>query len=79
MKMKIQKWGNSLGLRIPKAFASEAEIENGSEVEMQMEEGTLVIFPVVRKRSLKSLLNEITPENLHGEIDDGPAKGGEVW
>ena len=45
MQTRIQKWGNSLGLRIPKAFAEEAGVEAGSEVDLSLEDGELIIRP----------------------------------
>ena len=80
MRTRIVKWGNSLGLRIPKSFAEEVRIGVGSAVELTLEDGRLVIRPVPRPEpSLASLLEGITDENLHPEVDtDGPV-GGEAW
>ena len=80
MQTKIKKWGNSLGIRIPKNFAQEAGIQEDSEVDLTVEDGELVIRP--RKRptySLKSLLKGVTKKNLHSEIDSGDPIGNEVW
>jgi antitoxin MazE len=78
MKARIQKWGNSLALRIPKTFASEAGLEADSPVEISVEEGRLVIAPV-KPITLDELLARVTKENLHGEIQTGPAVGKEAW
>jgi antitoxin MazE len=68
MKTRVQKWGNSLALRIPRAFADELELANGSPVAMSVEEGALVIKPDRdRMWALDSLLSEITDENVHPE------------
>jgi len=80
MVTKVRKWGNSLAVRIPKALAREIEAECGCEVNLEVENGRLVITPVKRPRyTLKELLAGITPENLHGEVDWGPPMGREVW
>jgi len=66
MKTKIQRWGNSLGVRIPKPFADELALEDGSPVEIVVEHGWLALRPVIRKRyELDELLAEIRPDNLH--------------
>lgn len=80
MKVQIQKWGNSLALRIPKSFAVESNIEQGSTVEVSLEGGKIIVFPVVEQDfSLDQLLAEVTPDNLHGEIDTGASVGKEAW
>ena len=80
MRAQVQKWGNSLALRIPRSFAAETEIEQGSEVELSLEEGRLVMTPVEKKAySLDRLLAGVTPNNLHTEIDTGPSVGKETW
>lgn len=80
MQTKIQKWGNSLGLRIPKAFAEEAGVEAGSEVDLSIKDGELVISPARRKRYLlKDLLRGVSAKNLHGEVATGLALGREEW
>jgi antitoxin MazE len=80
MKTRVQKWGNSLALRIPRAFARESKVVQGSAVELTVEEGRLVITPVrTASYSLKALLAGVTNQNLHTEIDTGPAAGQEVW
>jgi antitoxin MazE len=76
----VQKWGNSLALRIPKAFAEETHIHDGSSVELRLQAGNLVIRSV-RKKSfrLDDLLKDITPNNKHRTIDTGAAVGQEIW
>jgi antitoxin MazE len=80
MHTKIQKWGNSLGLRIPKAFADEVGVRAGSDVDLSIESGDLVVR--VRRPGavdLEEMLVRVTPDNVHGEIDVGPPTGREVW
>ena len=80
MLTKVQKWGNSLALRIPKTWALEARLENNSEVEISLFEGKLVITPVVTiQEDLAHLLSGVTKENLHNECDTGKAAGKENW
>ena len=80
MRTRVQKWGNSLALRIPKAFATEIGLQRNSPVEVSLVNGQLVIVPVVEPvLTLEYLLAQVTEHNLHGEIDTGPAVGKEVW
>ena len=78
MSVKIQKWGNSLGVRIPKAVIKKVNLSEHSEVEVESKNGMIVIFPAKKQYSLESLLNQITRNNLHHE-DDFKAEGNEVW
>ena len=80
MKTSVQKWGNSLALRIPKSFATEVGLQRETPVEISLANGKLVITPVAKpKPNLKQLLAKITKENLHHEIDIGSAIGNETW
>lgn len=80
MKTRIQKWGNSLALRIPKTFAVEAHLEQDAVVDLSLIDGKLVVSPIpVPAVTLEQLLAGITEENLHGEVSTGPALGNEAW
>jgi len=80
MRTRVQKWGNSLALRMPKSFAAEVGFKKETSVEISMADGKLIIAPVTeRKPTLKQLLARITAENLHHEVDTGPAMGNETW
>ncbi len=80
MHTKIQRWGNSLGLRIPKSFAEQIEIEAGSEVDLLVKEGEVIIRPRRGPRyNLSDLLHGITAKNIHEEIETGGSVGREVW
>jgi antitoxin MazE len=80
MNTKIQKWGNSLGLRIPRAPALEAQIEEGSIVEISVIDGGLLVRAVRRKQyRLADLVKGIRPDNVHGEITSGKPVGREIW
>ena len=80
MRTRIQKWGNSLALRIPKAFATEVGLQRETPIEVSLADGKLIITPVANpKPTLKQLLAKVTRENLHHEVDTGPAVGNETW
>jgi len=80
MKTQVQKWGNSLALRIPKPFAEEVGLAPNSVVEVSLAQGKLVIAPVIKPRyTLKQLLKRVNKRNLHLEVDSGPAVGKEAW
>jgi len=80
MQAKIQKWGNSLALRIPKAFAVDTQLENDSLVEIFVVEGQIIVKPLVKPDwTLEELLAGINKKNIHNEIDTGNATGNEVW
>lgn len=80
MKTRVQKWGNSLALRIPKSFATEVGLGIDTSVEMSLEEGKLVIVPVAEPQfTLEQLLTQVTEENVHTETDTRHAVGKEAW
>lgn len=74
---QIQKWGNSLGVRIPKAIAIQAGIEEGALVDFQIEGDRIIIRR--KQPTLEMLLSQITPENLHKEVSTSDAVGREEW
>jgi len=79
MKTKVQMWGNSLAIRIPKPFALEINLEENSEVNVTIVDGQIVVEPVKSAVSLDDLLKRVNKKNLHEEVDWGPAVGKEVW
>jgi antitoxin MazE len=80
MRRKVQKWGNSLAIRVPKPFAREIGLEQDSEVDISLADGQLVVSPVeVHSYTLEGLLAGVTQDNLHGEVFTGPAVGNEAW
>jgi antitoxin MazE len=80
MLTKIQKWGNSLALRIPKAFANHVQLENDSVVEVSLVEGQIVITPVATPTwTLEQLLAGVNKNNIHHEVNSGQAIGREIW
>jgi antitoxin MazE len=78
MKATIQKWGNSLGVRIPSMMAKDLMLENGSEVEL-IEEADKIIIQPQRTLLLDALLDAINETNLHSEIDVNGPIGNEAW
>jgi antitoxin MazE len=80
MKTQVQKWGNSLALRIPKAFAANLGLGQNSPVELSLEDGNLVVRPSsIQRYELSDLLTRVTEANLHSEQDYGDAVGSEEW
>ena len=80
MLARIQKWGNSLGVRIPKSLAVEAQVEAGSTVDIRVENGDLIIRPVRRRRYvLSELIEGVSSRNLHEEISTGDPIGRDAW
>jgi antitoxin MazE len=85
MKVEFQKWGNSLAVRVPSAFAREVGAAAGKRAELTIENGALVVrVPAAQSRKrrryrLEDLVADITPENRHAAINWGPPVGNEVW
>lgn len=80
MQATIQKWGNSLAVRIPKAFVKEARVASGTAVDLSVDDGRIVIDPHTKPEyRLEDLLKGITKRNRHTEIETGDAVGQEVW
>ncbi len=80
MRVQIQKWGNSLALRIPKPFAEDVAVKEGTIVDLSVSKGKVIAAPVRKKRAtLKQLLARVNKGNLHREVDFGPSVGRESW
>ncbi len=80
MRIQIQKWGNSLALRLPKVFAREAKVRQGSAVELSLTGGKLILTPVSKPSyTLKSLLMRVNKRNVHHEENFGHSTGQETW
>jgi len=80
MQSRIQKWGNSLALRIPKSFAREIGLDRDVPVNVSLEDGRLIVAPITEPPlTLELLLEQITGDNIHREVGTGPAIGEEVW
>jgi antitoxin MazE len=80
MQTKIQKWGNSLALRIPKSFALNVSIKQNELVDLSIDKGKIIITPIAQKKySLAELLEGVSENNLHSEFDTGAPAGKEIW
>ena len=80
MRSRVQRWGNSLALRIPKPFADEIGLAENSSVQVMIKEGMLVVSPDREPEwRLEDLLEKVTEDNIHGEWETGPAEGAEPW
>jgi antitoxin MazE len=79
MLTHVSKWGNSLGIRLPKSLLKDLGISVSSKVAISVQDGCIIIKPVSRDYDLDELVEGITPENRHGEMDWGPSVGAEVW
>ena len=78
MQVRVQKWGNSLAVRIPRPLAEDADVKEGTVLNL-VSEGKVVATPVERKKlSLRQLLAKVTRKNLHAEVDFGPSVGREI-
>lgn len=71
MRTKVQKWGNSLAVRLPKTIAETAGIYQGTELILSVQDETIVLKPKKKEPSLQELLSEITSENRHDEAITG--------
>ena len=75
----VQKWGNSLAIRIPHALAGQLDITEGTTVDLCVRDGELIVRPDRSpKLSLSALLKDCKPSQLHGETDLGIDVGREV-
>ncbi|SMC09512.1 AbrB/MazE/SpoVT family DNA-binding domain-containing protein [Nitratiruptor tergarcus] len=68
MTVKINKWGNSYGIRLSKQILKSLNLQENSEIDIEIRDGKIILTP---KKSLQSLLSQITPQNVHHEIDFG--------
>lgn len=80
MTTTIQKWGNSLAVRIPKPFAEEVRLKSGTLMDISVQDGEIVLKPGTRARpSLAALLKGVRKGNLHSETSFGQPAGREAW
>ncbi|WP_339252884.1 AbrB/MazE/SpoVT family DNA-binding domain-containing protein [Sporosarcina sp. FSL W8-0480] len=73
---QIKKWGNSLGIRIPKTVSDKLMLREDSEVYLYVENDRLIIEP--KRKSLQTLVDDITEDNIHREVEFGKSEGGEA-
>jgi antitoxin MazE len=84
MIVEFCKWGNSLAVRIPKAVADAVKVSNGKRAEIIVENGALVLRPILKPRrkpryTLEELLSGMTRDNVPEEVDWGSPRGNEAW
>jgi len=80
MQSRIQKWGNSLALRIPKSFAREIGLDRDVPVNVSLEDGKLIVARITEPPlTLERLLEQVTEDNIHREVGTGPVIGEEAW
>jgi antitoxin MazE len=79
MRTRVQKWGNSLAVRIPKPFADGAGLRQSTEVDVSLEKGEVRLVPVRQRWRLDQLLSRVTKRNVHDEVESGPVAGREAW
>lgn len=79
MKTKLERWGKSLALRIPKSFAIKADLTEGELVDLTLVDGKIIIQRSSTGYALGDILADITSDNVHTEIDFGDPLGNEIW
>ena len=79
MVTRVQKWGNSLALRIPQSFAVQVKVAAGTAVDIAVEKGQLVVRPVRQRYRLRDLLKAVDRRNVHAEVQTGRPVGRETW
>jgi len=79
MQTTVQKWGNSLAVRIPVSLTRETGISDGSSVDISVDDSGTIIIKPARKKVLSDLLKKINSSNLHNEVQTGDPIGNEIW
>jgi antitoxin MazE len=78
MRVRIRRWGNSLGLRIPQDIIRRTGLKEGAEADVALDEGRIVIAPPAPRYELKDLLAGMTPDAVRDAFDWGPDRGREM-
>ena len=79
METKVQKWGNSLAIRIPNSYAKDIDLKQGSLIDIVKEKDRIILKPRKKSIKLSDLISKVTKDNLHNEIDTGENVGKEIW
>ncbi len=79
MITKVKKWGNSLGVRIPRPFANKANIEDGTEIDIEIKGQNLILKSTKPVYNLNKLVSKISDKNRHLEIITSQKIGKEIW
>jgi len=72
MKTTVQKWGNSLAIRIPKNITKDTSLSEGSNLNILVENGNIILSPSAKEYSLSEILKHVTNENIHSEVSHSP-------
>ncbi len=75
----VNQWGSALGLRLPKAICQSFDIQKDTMLSIREENNQIILEPVKAEKTLQQMIDQITPENAHGEISTGSAVGHEAW
>ena len=79
MQVTMRKWGNSIGVRIPAGILTELNLSAEKKVDVRAEAGRIIIEPIIdSQETLEQLLGQITPDNVHSEIDFDQPVGKEL-
>jgi antitoxin MazE len=79
MTVIVNKWGNSLGVRISQPLANEVDLTAGDAVNVEVIDNKIVISPLKKKYQLEELLVGVTPDLIGGAYDWGEPVGQEIW
>ena len=80
MRVIVKKWGNSASVRIPASVMAAASLRVDQAVDVREEGGRIIIEPVAAPSyELQDLLEQMTPDTFHEEVDFGGPVGGETW
>ena len=79
LRASIGKWGNSAAVRLPATLMSQAKFSDSQAIDLILQDGRIILEPVkASELSLKELLAQITPKNIHSEVDFGQPAGREL-
>lgn len=80
MRVQVRRWGNSASIRIPAPVMAAAALSLDQTVEVRAEGGRIIVEPVrAPVYDLDDLLDRMTPDTFHDDVDFGPPEGNEVW
>ena len=80
MQTKLQKWGNSYAVRLPRAVVRESGLREGEPLEIEASGRHIRLRRASRgDYRLDQLVKRIRKANRHEEADFGAAQGREAW
>lgn len=79
MESRLQQWGNSSGIRIPKAYLEDLDLKSGDKVNIESDKGKIIITKVKEEISLKERIDKYNGLNLCDDFKWDAAKGKELW